>query len=62
MPKKIKLNLNELNVTSFQTAEAKDQLLKGGISGTSILEIYCDTRMRDCYTINELCNTEDGCN
>ena len=33
MPKKIKLNLEDLNVTSFKTTEKIDTNLKGGVSG-----------------------------
>ena len=42
MPKKIKLNLEELSVKSFQTDSKKDDQLKGGlITNLSCARPFC---------------------
>lgn len=48
MPKKIKLNLEDLNVESFKTTEKKDS--KGGAMAASYPNWCSDTLRNDCWS------------
>ena len=50
MPKKIKLNLNDLNVTSFKTTDQIDNNLKGGKSNLG--DAGCDDTGSGVYWCN----------